>query len=290
MASTKKKGRALVIMKNLLSASLGQDAAGFAAQGDPFRIRHGDALAYARACRDPNPKFAQGSPSLAHPLFASRLFMEVLEATILFPELRMNVLRMVHAEQTLVFCRGLEVGMELFPRATISAVRTVSTGQIVDIDLDARQGDDLVISGRSSMFLRQKTSGSGKKARKEVPAPVGKAAGTFSIEPGQPREYADASHDYNPVHTRPVVARLAGFKRPIAHGLCVLAMTTTHLVARFAGSDPARLARLSVRFARPAYPGEELTVFASAGEAGYAFEVRNSKGIPVLSQGEAGFR
>jgi acyl dehydratase len=64
--------------------------------------------------------------------------------------------------------------------------------------------------------------------------------------------------DRNPLHVDPAAALQAGFDRPILHGACSFAIACAEVLRRFAGLDPARLARLATRFAGPVYPGETL--------------------------------
>ena len=66
------------------------------------------------------------------------------------------------------------------------------------------------------------------------------------------------SGDENPLHADPEAARIAGFPRPILHGLCTLGMACHALLKTFCGYEPARLKRLAARFTAPVYPGETL--------------------------------
>lgn len=59
--------------------------------------------------------------------------------------------------------------------------------------------------------------------------------------------------DRNPLHADPVVARAAGFARPILHGACTFGIACATLLRR-----SGDLARLAARFAGPLHPGETL--------------------------------
>jgi acyl dehydratase len=63
--------------------------------------------------------------------------------------------------------------------------------------------------------------------------------------------------DYNPLHADPAVARVAGFERPISHGLLSFGMTARMLEDTFA---PLGIAAIGARFAAPMVPGETLQV------------------------------
>ena len=66
------------------------------------------------------------------------------------------------------------------------------------------------------------------------------------------------SGDYNPLHASPSVARSAGFKAPILHGLCTFGVMTHALVKTCCDYDPSRFKRMRLRFSAPVYPGETI--------------------------------
>ena len=66
------------------------------------------------------------------------------------------------------------------------------------------------------------------------------------------------SGDFNPLHASPPVARNAGFKAPILHGLCTLGVMTHALIKTCCDYDPSRFKRMRLRFSSPVYPGETI--------------------------------
>ncbi len=66
------------------------------------------------------------------------------------------------------------------------------------------------------------------------------------------------SGDDNPLHASPAVARAAGFKAPILHGLCTFGIVTHAIVKSCCDYAPERLLRIRVRFSSPVYPGETI--------------------------------
>ena len=55
-----------------------------------------------------------------------------------------------------------------------------------------------------------------------------------------------------------MLARKAGFERPILHGLCSLGLATRAVLASCCNDEPERLKSLQLRFSAPVYPGETL--------------------------------
>jgi acyl dehydratase len=71
------------------------------------------------------------------------------------------------------------------------------------------------------------------------------------------------SGDRNPLHSDPWFAtQLAGFPKPILHGLCTYGFTGRALLHGLCDSDPARFGSMNARFSSPVFPGETLTTSA----------------------------
>lgn len=66
------------------------------------------------------------------------------------------------------------------------------------------------------------------------------------------------SGDRNPLHVDPVAARVAGYPRPILHGLASFGVAGHAVLKTLCGYDPARLMTLGGRFSAPVYPGETI--------------------------------
>ena len=68
------------------------------------------------------------------------------------------------------------------------------------------------------------------------------------------------SGDRNPLHSDPWFARqLAGFPKPILHGLCTYGFAGRALLGELAGGDATKLTAIAARFSSPVFPGETLT-------------------------------
>src|SRR5690349_15308471 len=66
------------------------------------------------------------------------------------------------------------------------------------------------------------------------------------------------SGDRNPLHRDPKVAKLAGFPRPILHGLCSYGTACRAVISTICKYDPTKLTSFDVRFSSPVYPGETI--------------------------------
>ncbi|KAJ8437431.1 hypothetical protein Cgig2_031952 [Carnegiea gigantea] len=66
------------------------------------------------------------------------------------------------------------------------------------------------------------------------------------------------SGDYYPLHSDPMVAGIAGFPRPILHGLCTLGFAIRAIIRCICRGDPHMIKGLSGRFLSHVFPGETL--------------------------------
>ncbi|KAL5769360.1 hypothetical protein ACOSQ2_016143 [Xanthoceras sorbifolium] len=78
-----------------------------------------------------------------------------------------------------------------------------------------------------------------------------------STQPSQALLYR-LSGDYNRVHADPGIAKIAGFPRPILHGLCTLGFIVRAIIKSVCRGDPNMVKSISCRFLLPVYPGETL--------------------------------
>jgi acyl dehydratase len=98
------------------------------------------------------------------------------------------------------------------------------------------------------------------------------------------------SGDWNPIHADPMMARKAGFDRPILHGLCTHGIACRALLRAYCGNDPARLRSMFVRFSKPVYPGETLRVEFFEEADGLRFRViAAERNAIVMDRGHARF-
>jgi acyl dehydratase len=66
------------------------------------------------------------------------------------------------------------------------------------------------------------------------------------------------SGDRNPLHRDPKVAKMAGFPRPILHGLCSYGTACRAIISTVCKYDPAKITGFDVRFSAPVFPGETI--------------------------------
>jgi acyl dehydratase len=66
------------------------------------------------------------------------------------------------------------------------------------------------------------------------------------------------SGDRNPLHRDPNVAKMAGFPKPILHGLCTYGTACRSMISTICKYDPTKITGFDVRFSAPVFPGETI--------------------------------
>src|SRR5215469_1861422 len=66
------------------------------------------------------------------------------------------------------------------------------------------------------------------------------------------------SGDRNPLHRDPKVAKMAGFPRPILHGLCTYGTACRSVISTICRYDETKVTGFDVRFSAPVFPGETI--------------------------------
>lgn len=259
--------------------------------GGVFHVEAGAARAYADATDDPNPAY-RGPDAVVPPMFHTRAFIDLMMVLARDPDLRIDMLRLVHGEHGMAFSRPVRAGEAVALQGELLAVAEKSSGTIYSYALRGRIGDELVWDGHTSYFVRAPSKGTAGGPKGDAPTPP---APSWSVSQGvtadQATRYAHASGDHNPIHVDPEVARRGGLPGVILHGLCTLAFAQRDLIARACAGDPGRLASLSVRFAAPVFPGDTLRLDVWDGGAGsLSFATFDGSGRAVLTNGTAGVR
>lgn len=254
---------------------------------------------YARACNDNNPAFfdpKRPGGIVAPPLFGVVVTWLSLLQAISDPELQADLLRLLHGEQDMEFFNPIRPGDKIVSSAKILSIETKPTGETVTIELEASdQNREPKLRALFIAFIRG--GGSGKGAASDQTAPdvergPAMLAVSQQVDADQTVRYAEASGDHNPIHVDANVARMAGLRGIIVHGLCTMAFTSKVMIDNLCGGDPTRLKRLRVRFVRPVFPGQTITtkVWREGDKNGreiYAYETYNPEGRAVIRGGIA---
>jgi len=109
---------------------------------------------------------------------------------------------------------------------------------------------------------------------------------TLQTRPDQALLYR-LSGDRNPLHADPGFAKMAGFPKPILHGLCTYGLTCRAVLQTFADHKPDLIRSHEARFSAPVFPGEAVTVDLWRDGDVVSFEARvEARGATVIKNGK----
>lgn len=95
------------------------------------------------------------------------------------------------------------------------------------------------------------------------------------------------SGDRNPLHRDPKVAKMAGFPRPILHGLCTYGTACRAVISTVCKYDPTKIAGFDVRFSAPVFPGETIVTEMWVDGSVVSFRARaKERDVVVLNNGK----
>jgi acyl dehydratase len=187
---------------------------------------------------------------------------------------------LVHGEQSISLAREIPVAGEIESITEIGGIYDKGSGALVVVESIATLvGDgEPLFTNRSGLFIRGEGGWGGDRGPSSsfaVPDRAPDHEVTYATRIDQALTYR-LSGDHNPLHSDPKFAAMAGFPRPILHGLCTYGFTGFR--------------SMSGRFSSPVFPGEALTVRMWREDGGEAlFQTLGPDGRVVLDAGTAGF-
>lgn len=206
-----------------------------------------------------------------------------------------NPAMLVHGEQAITLHRELPVEGTVTTTGEVTAVWDKGKGAVIEVTSRSVTPDGEPLFDKvMSVFIRGEGGFGGDRGpsgRRNAPADgVGPDVEvTLATRPDQALLYR-LSGDRNPLHSDPSFAKLAGFDRPILHGLCTYGFTGRALLAGLCDGDPARFGSMEGRFSSPVFPGESLTVrMWRDGESAALFSTHGDDGRVVLDAGRVTF-
>jgi acyl dehydratase len=205
-----------------------------------------------------------------------------------------NPAMLVHGEQAISLAREIPVDGEIESMSEIVGIYDKGSGALVVLESTSTlvaDGEPLFTS-RSGLFIRGEGGWGGDRGPSStfaVPDREPDHEVTYQTRVDQALTYR-LSGDRNPLHSDPKFAAMAGFPRPILHGLCTYGFTGRALLHTLCGGDPSRFRSMSGRFSSPVFPGEALTVrIWRGGEGESLFQTVGPDGRVVLDAGSAAF-
>ncbi|MFA9430896.1 MaoC/PaaZ C-terminal domain-containing protein [Egicoccus sp. AB-alg2] len=182
---------------------------------------------------------------------------------------------LVHVAQRVRQSASIRVGDRLDVRVTAGDLRQHRRGRQFDVVTDIARDGASVWTGTST-YLRRERAGDGAGSsggRDHEAAQADASSATLRLPADLGRRYGAVSGDRNPIHLHPLTARLAGFPRPIAHGMWTAARCVAAVDEHLRGT-----ADLEVAFKQPVPLPSVVRLRTARTRAGWRFSLHDRSG------------
>jgi len=188
-----------------------------------------------------------------------------------------NLAALLHAEQHITLHQPLTVEGTAVSTGKVAEIYDKGKAALVYIEADVADTDGNPLwSVRSGLFIGGEGGWGGDRGPSNTWELPGRPADTiisYETRTDQALLYR-LNGDRNPLHSDPTFAAMAGFDRPILHGLCTYGFTGRALLHGACDSDPTRFTSMGGRFKSPVMPGETLDVHIWADGSDVLFQTR----------------
>ncbi|MER6275870.1 MULTISPECIES: MaoC/PaaZ C-terminal domain-containing protein [unclassified Streptomyces] len=203
------------------------------------------------------------------------------------PGIEVDLARVLHGGQTLTVHRPIPAQGTATITHRVAAVHDKGKAAVLVLRTDVADADGPLWTNDAQIFLRGEGGFGGDRGPStRLEAPTGEPERTVErrIRPDQALLYRLCG-DWNPLHADPEFAKVAGFERPILHGLCTYGITLKAVVDTLLGGDVSRVRSYTTRFAGVVYPGETLRIrmWRQEGSVRVAVSAVERDDAPVLA-------
>ncbi|TFV64292.1 3-alpha,7-alpha,12-alpha-trihydroxy-5-beta-cholest-24-enoyl-CoA hydratase [Geodermatophilus sp. DF01-2] len=208
------------------------------------------------------------------------------------PGIDIDLRRILHAGQSLTVHRPLPASGAAQVSSRVANVWDKGKAAVVEMEQAATDGDGTPLWTTTMQIWARGEGGFGGEPGPDAPwsAPEREPDAVLrSPTTPQTALLYRLNGDLNPLHADPEFAAMAGFERPILHGLATYGLVAKAIVDGLLDGDAGRLVSLSVRFAGSLHPGQ--TISTSVWRDGDALLLTavcpERDGGPVLTHGRA---
>ncbi len=177
------------------------------------------------------------------------------------PGININLAMVLHGEQEISLHRPLPTSAAIQNEARVAGIYDKGKAALIVLEVATReQNGEPLFTNRFTIFARGEGGfggDPGPKAQHEVPNRAPDAVVESPTMPHQALIYR-LSGDKNPLHCDPEFAQLAGFDRPILHGLCSFGIVCKAVVDTLLDGAVDKVAAYGARFSGVVFPGETI--------------------------------
>ncbi|MGW6633911.1 MaoC/PaaZ C-terminal domain-containing protein [Streptomyces cyaneofuscatus] len=178
------------------------------------------------------------------------------------PGIDVDLAAVLHGGQTVRVHRPIPVTGRAEQTSKVAAVYDKGKAAVIVLRTEASDEDGPLWTNDAQIFVRGEGGYGGERGPSDRLTPPDRDPDRTVERPireDQALLYR-LSGDWNPLHADPAFAKLAGFDRPILHGLCTYGMTLKAVTDTLLDGDGSRITAYRTRFAGVVFPGETLRI------------------------------
>ncbi|KAJ7957936.1 enoyl-CoA hydratase 2, peroxisomal [Quillaja saponaria] len=209
------------------------------------------------------------------PTFAALFSLASMPNGFGLPGLKYDPRLLLHGQQYIELYKPFPSGGHIQNKVSLAGLYDKGKAAILEIETRSyeKESGDLLCMNRMTVYLRG-AGGFSKSShpfsysnypKNQVLAVKIPKTPPFAVfeDCTQPSQACSAllyrlSGDYNPLHSDPIIAKVAGFSKPILHGLCTLGFAVRAIIKCICRGDPIMIKSITGRFLLHVYPGETL--------------------------------
>jgi acyl dehydratase len=205
-----------------------------------------------------------------------------------------NLAMVLHGEQSFRINKPIPTRGKLVTEGKVTACYDKGKGALINVSTETKdESGEVVFTNTSGIFVRNAGNFGGERGPEAGNNPPDRAPDRTVEDKTHPLQAAlyRLSGDRNPLHIDPDFARMAGFERPILHGLCTFGFVGRAVLKEFCGNEPDRFVGFSARFSGVVYPGDTIiTEMWDAGGGKVIVQAKTQEGRVVIANAAAEVR